>query len=116
MRILRKQARRIQYLFGSRSHPVILRQHAPTHYACGINQKLGWPRDVMTILTLALMDQIVFRNRLKIRIRKKSKRVSGFLTKITGHFRTVYANRDRANSDFVEPGEILLDAPQLGVA
>lgn len=113
---LRKQARGFQHLFGPRPHPVILRQHSPTHYARGINQELGWPRDVVTILALALVNQIVFRNRLKIRIRKKSKRVSGFLTKLTGHFGTVDANRDRANSDFVEPGQILLDAPQLGVA
>ena len=70
----------------------------------------------MAIFTLAFMNQIVSGNRVQFWIRKKSKRVAGFLTEIAGHLRTIDANRDRANSDFAELRQILLNTPQLGVA
>jgi len=112
----RKQTRCLQHLFRPRPHPVILSQHSPTNDAGCINQKLGGTCDVAAIFTLAFVNQIVFRNRLELRIGKKSKSVAGLLTKIAGRFRTIDANRDRTNSDFVELSEILLNAPQLGVA
>ena len=73
-------------------------------------------RDVAATFSLTLVDQIIFRNRLKVRIGKKSKGVTRLLTKVARLFRAIDADRDRTNSYLVELIQISLNTPQLGVA
>jgi len=111
-----KQLRRFKNLFRPRAHPVILSQHSPAHRAGGVNQKLCRPRDVAAIFALTLVNQIVAGDRLEFGIGKKWKSVPGFLAEVARLFRAIDANRDGTNPGVVELIEILLNAPQLGVA
>ena len=70
----------------------------------------------MTVDSLPRVNQIIAANRIQVGIRKKRERVARFLTKIARLLRTVHANRNRTNSPFIELVQILLNAPQLGVA
>jgi hypothetical protein len=108
--------RSFQNLFGSRAHPIILRQHPPTNCAGRIDKKLRRPRDISAVLALAFVNQIVASNRVEFCIGKKRERVSSFLTERARFFRRVYANRNGTNARGGKLGQLILDAPQLGVA
>ena len=105
-----------QNLFRPRAHPVVLRQVNPTHRARRVQQKLARPGNVATAFSGSGVNQVVAANRLRFRIRKKSKCVPGFLTKVARLFRTVHADGNRANPYFFKLIQIGLDTPQLGVA
>ena len=70
----------------------------------------------MTVLSSPRVYQVVTSNRLRVWVGKKGERVASLLRKIARHFRTVNTDRNRTNAGFFEPGQTLLDAPQLGVA
>ena len=70
----------------------------------------------MAVDSLPRVDQVIAANRIQVGIRKKRERVARFLTKIARLLRSVYADRNRTNSRGAELIEILLNAPQLGVA
>jgi len=112
----RQALRGFQNLFRPRAHPVIFRQHAPANRSSRIDEKLSRPRDVATIFTLTLVDQIVARNGVEPGVRKKGKGVAGFLAEFARLFRTINADGDGTNAGLVKLGEIFLNAPQLGVA
>ena len=70
----------------------------------------------MAVNSLPRVDQIITANRIQVGIRKKRERIARFLRKITRLLRTIHADRNRTNSHFIELIQILLNAPQLGVA
>ena len=113
---LRQRLGRLQNLFRPRAHPVVFRQHSPTNCPRRIQKEFGRPGDIMTVLTLALVNQVKAANRFQFRIGKKSESVASFLAKIARDFRTIDADRDRTNPYFFEPVQTILNAPQLGVA
>ena len=70
----------------------------------------------MAIDSLPRVDQVIAANRIQVGIRKKCESVARFLTKIARLLRSVYADRNRTNSHFIELIQISLNAPHLGVA
>lgn len=113
--MLLKQSGCLKYLFGSRAHPIILREVHPPHRARRINQELRWPRDIVTVNPRSSMNQIIPPNDLRIRIGEKRERVTNFRKHIAIGFGVVNTNSHRTNADRTELLEVLLNAPQLGV-
>ncbi len=62
------------------------------------------------------MHQIIAPDHFGIRIGKNRERVALTLGKIARLFRTVDADRDRADPRFSQPVPTFFNAPQLGVA
>jgi hypothetical protein len=114
--ILPNRFRGLENLLGPSTNPEIFRKVCPADYAGRIQQKFARPGDVLTPFSCSRMNQIIAANRLCFGIRKKSKRVAGFLTKVTRDFWQVYTNSHRTNTRLMELIQTLLNAPQLGVA
>jgi hypothetical protein len=106
----------LENLLGPGPDPEVFRKVYPAHCACGVQQKLSWPRNILTVDSRAHMNQIIAANRLCFGIGKKSKCVPSLLTKVTRYFRQVYTNGYRPNPCLMELSQTFLDAPQLGVA
>jgi hypothetical protein len=109
--LLPKRFRSLEDLFRPRANPIILREVEPAHSALGIHQELSGSGNVLTIDSGASMNEVVTANRFSFRIRKKSKGVSGFLTKVAVQFRTVYADSKGSNSCLMKPIQTLFNAP-----
>lgn len=98
-------------MFGTGAHPVVVGQVYPADGARRIQQELGRTRHVATVDAGAGVKQIVAANSFRIRIRKNGEGVTGLLTQITRFFRSVYADRNRANPRLLKLVQTLLNAP-----
>ena len=107
--------RYVQHLLRAGSYPIVLSQVHPTDDAGWINEEFRWSGDIVPVLSGACMHEIVASNCLKVRIRKKRERVTGFLCEAERYLRCIYANRDGPNTLGTEVTQPLLNAPQLGV-
>ena len=85
-----------------RAYPIILGQFQPSNSARRIDQKLRGPRDVVTVLSGAFVNQVVASNHFCVWIGKKCERVTRLLRKIPRYLRTVDTDRNRTNSGFLE--------------
>jgi len=67
----------LQHLIGAGTDPQIFCQVNPTHNAGGIDQELGGTRDVVSVHTSALMQQIVPSDYFCVGVGKKGIGVTG---------------------------------------
>lgn len=70
----------------------------------------------MSVLARTFVQEIVSTDRLGVRVGENGKRDVGFPEVLARNIRGVNADRDGTYSDGFDLGQILLNAPQLGVA
>jgi len=106
----------LERLFWSRSNCDVVRQVDPANNAVGINQELGWTRDIDAFRPGASMQEIVTSDDCGIGIRKHRKRETHPLTVLLICIHGIDADRHDTNTARIEFRKFSLKTPQLGVA
>ena len=109
--VLRQRFRRVEHLLRRRANAKILGEIHPSHGAAPVDEELGRPRDVVTFLARALVQQVVLADRLGVRIGEERERVAGLAAKIGRLLRRVDADGDGTNARGLECWKVLLDTP-----
>jgi len=106
----------LERLFWSRSNCDVVRQVDPANNAVGINQELGWTRDIDAFRPGASMQEIVTSDDCGIHIRKHRKRETHPLTVLLICIHGIDADSHDTNTARIEFRKFFLKTPQLGVA
>ena len=108
---LRQRLRHFEHLLRPGPHPVVLGEVDPANRSRRIHQKLSRPRDIVSVNSGALVQQIVTPDRLGPGIRKKRIGVTSLLREKPRFLGRVDADRNRLNAGGAEIGETLFDTP-----
>jgi hypothetical protein len=103
-------------IFRPSTNAEIIRQINPANYARRIHQEFCGPGNVVSLHSCSGVQEIVSPNDVGVGVGKEGIRVSFPFAQIPGDPRLVDADCYRANTQFFDLRQVILDTPQLGVA
>jgi hypothetical protein len=87
-----------QHFIGPRTHANVFGEVIPANDFRSIDQKLGWPGNVVSLRTCSDVKQVVATYHRGIGIRKDGERISGLVGQIPRNSRSIHADGNRAHS------------------
>lgn len=99
-----------QQFIGTRTHANVFGKVFPPDDSLSINQKLSWPRNVVSLRTCSDVKQVVTTYHRGIGIRKDRERISGLVGQIPRNSRSVHTDCNWAHPCRFEFRQPLLDS------